>query len=926
MKGRPGLLFIFFICVCLVVFYFSWQKLMSPRFDARERQSVIQEGSSFPRSNVEKWKFRQHFENLQQNKQSPYMVRENQVKMPSNREEDLADKKSSNLDKINFLDRSGNSRNWDKNIPHNDIDRLATKLRKKEELQSKPESVVSAPIAQRAQSINENKFLLDPIKSIQQHLNTMERFVHLDLKGAVPSMKYLKEIIPLFETLGATGLLVEYEDMFPFSGPLEPLKAANAFTREQLNEFLQTAKKHHLKVMPLVQTFGHMEFVLKSAFPELRESSYTPQVIDMTNNRSYEVISAMVQQVLVAHPDVTHLHIGCDEVYELGKGASATVMQEKKLTVDQMFLQHVKRVAQMVSTYQHREVVPVMWDDMLRKISEEDIVRSSLPSQVEIMVWHYTPNVTQKVGHENFEKYGRLFKAIWIASSFKGATGSRQFYTEPLYHLKNHISWLEAIEQHQSSLFFKGVALTGWQRYDHFATLCELLPVALPSLAVCLATLKNAGFTKEIYESTSKILKCDDNIQMTFPDIDKKTNQAIITQDCRFPGSDVYYAMQGFYGYTQIPTQHRLEGWLSDYQIAHGFSSPGQLKVLAMSLNKQNNGYTRLTGPLKLHLGSIFSPEDVEEWLEENIFERKRHNLELLDKVNNMLNIKVWHRRPLPTIKIERPDIPKQSKSNFSNVGVEPKLQKDSRLGAIRDVSRSEQTMNSLDTRGRRTEGDLNNQARLAQSPIASLQKEKPRSYLGNNNQQFESRVEKKYARSGRKEMRIPPQRMENENAKLPVQDVGVKRSLSKDYVRQSVNEDLSKHTYLGNRIRPVDTKDNSVRKPEVNKFNSQDNIKESRMVTQTKEQSNLNRNLRLQENQRIERVPNSDGIVQSMPRQREIENHRGSSLAETSLDKREQFESYAKKRQPILGKSDLSDFHDEKMERYEEKLFNSHT
>lgn len=28
-------------------------------------------------------------------------------------------------------------------------------------------------------------------------------------------------------------------------------------------------------------------------------------------------------------------------------------------------------------------------------------------------------------------------------------------------------------------------------RYDHFSVLCELLPVAIPSLAVCLQALKN---------------------------------------------------------------------------------------------------------------------------------------------------------------------------------------------------------------------------------------------------------------------------------------------------------------------------------------------------------------------------------------------------------------------------------------------------
>jgi hexosaminidase len=30
------------------------------------------------------------------------------------------------------------------------------------------------------------------------------------------------------------------------------------------------------------------------------------------------------------------------------------------------------------------------------------------------------------------------------------------------------------------------MVITGWQRYDHFATLCELLPAAVPSMSVTL--------------------------------------------------------------------------------------------------------------------------------------------------------------------------------------------------------------------------------------------------------------------------------------------------------------------------------------------------------------------------------------------------------------------------------------------------------
>lgn len=48
--------------------------------------------------------------------------------------------------------------------------------------------------------------------------------------------------------------------------------------------------------------------------------------------------------------------------------------------------------------------------------------------------------------------------------------------------MANQISWMFVMREYKSSINFKGVVITGWQRYDHFAVLCELFPVSLPSL------------------------------------------------------------------------------------------------------------------------------------------------------------------------------------------------------------------------------------------------------------------------------------------------------------------------------------------------------------------------------------------------------------------------------------------------------------
>lgn len=60
------------------------------------------------------------------------------------------------------------------------------------------------------------------------------RVVHLDLKGAPPKMHVLKALFPLVAAAGASALLLEYEDMFPFEGMLRNASAKNAYSKEEV--------------------------------------------------------------------------------------------------------------------------------------------------------------------------------------------------------------------------------------------------------------------------------------------------------------------------------------------------------------------------------------------------------------------------------------------------------------------------------------------------------------------------------------------------------------------------------------------------------------------------------------------------------------------------------------------------------------------
>lgn len=77
------------------------------------------------------------------------------------------------------------------------------------------------------------------------HAPPAQRLVHLDLKGAPPKISYIKRILPIIKSLGATGILLEYEDMFPFSSPISEITAKNSYNKAEIKVKLEDFVKQY---------------------------------------------------------------------------------------------------------------------------------------------------------------------------------------------------------------------------------------------------------------------------------------------------------------------------------------------------------------------------------------------------------------------------------------------------------------------------------------------------------------------------------------------------------------------------------------------------------------------------------------------------------------------------------------------------------
>nr|XP_036233204.1 hexosaminidase D isoform X2 [Bactrocera oleae] len=505
-----------------------------------------------------------------------------------------------------------------------------------------------------------------------------ERLVHLDLKGAPPKLSFLKRLLPMLKKLGATGLLIEYEDMFPYTGILQALSAKNAYKVEELKDFLTSVVLQGLSIMPLVQTFGHIEFALKlQEFENLREIPEIPQSLCPSQQDSIGFIQNMLSQIIEFHLSIaeaamnssstsaggasvystafTHIHIGCDEVLRMGE-----CIRCRQHGRHEIFLSHVTTISNFVRTHWPQLQV-VIWDDMLRDMMLSEMQHSHIGSYVEPMVWVYANDIYRFIQPQLWDMYAKVFPTIWTASAFKGAFGESLMIPPLQRHLENNMRWLAVIAK-ESGRFSKGIrglALTGWQRYDHFAVLCELLPVGIPSLITSLSTISKGYFVTNPKENDIlRVLECafhPDSRRSGHPWIELHPNShhSQLFSACSYPGSMVYkYALRLFEKLSELQNyllhMQDRSAWMSEYNVRHNFSSPSRVYELTHNTPLYINELSAMAREAYEVMFDVFDEYTIVEFVEQNIYPMVASLQRQLLGGQRLLQRRVWPQRPLP--------------------------------------------------------------------------------------------------------------------------------------------------------------------------------------------------------------------------------------------------------------------------------------
>lgn len=174
--------------------------------------------------------------------------------------------------------------------------------------------------------------------------------------------------------------------------------------------------------------------------------------------------------------------------------------------------------------------------------------------------------------------------------------------------------------------------------------MCELLPAALPSLAVNLLLLQYGyGQLQLIDQEAVNALGCSGSFIFHQP--------FSYYGNCNFPGWEVLSTVQG-YGqvkeqYYKVLNDSVVRGWLTDYNAHHQFSSPTHLSGISTEINYLQNSLDSLKRESASAFDVVYDPFTAKEWFETHVQPMVDKVNELLTNIESLRSKNSWPRRPL---------------------------------------------------------------------------------------------------------------------------------------------------------------------------------------------------------------------------------------------------------------------------------------
>ncbi|MCE5347675.1 MAG: beta-N-acetylhexosaminidase [Bacteroidales bacterium] len=189
------------------------------------------------------------------------------------------------------------------------------------------------------------------------------RGIHLDIRFHLNPEIYYYQLIDRLAKIKINAIIVEFEDKLRYNkAPV--VGAANAISIDEFAAISRYAHDRNIDISPLVQGLGHAGHILKhEQYKYLRDDPGSEWAFDALKPETYDLQFALYEDAMKATPYGKYLHVGGDEVYNLGQSELAKKSGMKPVELQLYWLNKVSEFVKKQGR------IPICWDDMFFNLS-----------------------------------------------------------------------------------------------------------------------------------------------------------------------------------------------------------------------------------------------------------------------------------------------------------------------------------------------------------------------------------------------------------------------------------------------------------------------------------------------------------------------------------------------------------------------------
>ena len=99
--------------------------------------------------------------------------------------------------------------------------------------------------------------------------------------------------------------------------------------------------------------------------------------------------------------------------------------------------------------------------------------------------------------------------------------------------------------------------------------------------------------------------------------------------------------------YYRLQNNSVVRGWLTDYNIEHGFSSPTHLRGLSTELSYLKTSLESVSADCSVALHTVYDPSTVREWIDTHARPVQKAVDRWIQAAETLSSRTVWPKRPL---------------------------------------------------------------------------------------------------------------------------------------------------------------------------------------------------------------------------------------------------------------------------------------